>query len=895
MLGQIINSNNQALPNVQISISNKGTDFKQEFVSDTTGSFQVCGIPLGQYIIRFDAKGFQPYIRENIFLEPSQTLYIKVIFKSKEASISRITRLDYSNCIYQTILDESQINELPSAHNVWSLIENQDLSATTNRIDTGGLWGSIPALYSSRGSCSWTQNIYLLNGMDVTDPYWTGKPLFFADFYALRYTQLINAAHPVQALNPGGYFNLMTKEETNEYHGSISIFNIHKFLQSSNISPALRKEGIFESHSFNHLTEGNFHLSGPIIPGKISFFSSVSAFDTSRNLADYEKDDKSSVLSGLLSLKFRYSISTLRLLWTGQILSHPSFGAERNVPFSSTSDRRDLYNVFQAIWDFRIRENNFLKAGLCFSHGDIRSSYQNEPLDYYGKDIFNKIPSGAAPLSSQDKRSRLNFLVKGESLFSFFPNARYKLQYGFQLQHCVSSSLEEIKDNLHLHFFQGLPLEIVKYNTPIEHQESAFHLNLFIQNTLTLSNFFSFYFGFNLASSRGGKPGQSSLSDGTGVKSSISWLNIAPRVGFIIPLSKAKTSALKISFARYYFTLPLHYLTYGNPDALGGSVYTWNDQNKDNLFQENEIGTLIRREGPFFSRIDPDLKRPYTDEVAISYACTFSSNWYFSLGGFYRATNNLIKTVNIGVPFSEYDPVYFIDDGDDMIPFSSDDLLLTVYNQKKESLGQDFFLLSNWESDKRVSNYFGFDLNLIKKFSSKFTFFLSLTAIQADGTTNPGNTEWENDDGLIGTLYDNPNTLINATGRLRFDRGYTGRLGFNYLAPFDIRIACIIKYYDGQPFARKIIITGFNQGPFYIMAHPRGVARYEYNRTIDIRIEKQLNFGEKRLRIILDGFNILNRGLATEENEWTGPEFPLRFATEIQSPRVFRIGLAYEF
>jgi hypothetical protein len=86
-----------------------------------------------------------------------------------------------------------------------------------------------------------------------------------------------------------------------------------------------------------------------------------------------------------------------------------------------------------------------------------------------------------------------------------------------------------------------------------------------------------------------------------------------------------------------------------------------------------------------------------------------------------------------------------------------------------------------------------------------------------------------------------------------------------------------------------------NQGPFIIQAHPRGVARYEYNRTVDIRLEKPLKFGQTQMRIILDAFNLLNRNLATEENEWTGPEFPLRFATEIQSPRVFRLGLVLEF
>jgi len=79
------------------------------------------------------------------------------------------------------------------------------------------------------------------------------------------------------------------------------------------------------------------------------------------------------------------------------------------------------------------------------------------------------------------------------------------------------------------------------------------------------------------------------------------------------------------------------------------------------------------------------------------------------------------------------------------------------------------------------------------------------------------------------------------------------------------------------------------------MAHPRGIARYEFNMTHDLRLQRSFRTGRAALRIILDGFNIFNQHLATEENEWTGPDFPLRFATEIQSPRIFRLGLSYEF
>lgn len=902
--GLIVDQDQNPLQDVKVFIVEKEGNLEETLTSNSSGSFLLCGLPLGRYTIHFEREGYQTLTQENVFFEPSQTLYLRVILvANKEKQMSRCEQLhlDYTNSLSQTVLDKSQIHESPSAHNVWSLVENQDLSATTNRIDVGGLWGSTPALFSSRGGCSWTQNIYMLNGLDVTDPYLTGMPLFYPDFYSLRFTQLINAGLPPQSLSPGGHLDLVTREGSALQHGGDSFFFTHKIFQSSNISPALEKEGISESHSFNHLAEGNFHLSGPLISNKLFFFTSLSASHISRNLADYEKDDKSSIYSSFLSLKYRNSKSIFRFIWTGQIVTHPSFGAERHVPFSSTSDRKDVYNVFQAIWDSRLQENHSLKVGLCFAQGDLRSDFQDGFYEQHGSEIFQNIPSGAAPYAYRDKRNSLTLLVKGDSLASNFLKATHRFQYGLKIQHTFSSSHKEILDNIHLRYFNSDPLEIIKYNTPVDHSERALHMNLFAQNSLTFSNFISFYFGFNLAASMGWIPQNSSSSfneedfDFSREKGKISWLNLSPRIGFILPLNKSKTLALKISAARYFFTLPLIYLTYGNPSALGGLAYSWNDKNKDNQYQDGEAGRLLRREGPFFSRIDTDLKRPYSDEYTISLVHYFGSNWYLSLGGFYREYRNLVETFNTGVPFSSYEPMEIFDIGDDRIANTDDDLAFTVYNQEEETLGQDFFILTNHEPEKRKSRYHGFDITLVKKYSSRFSFFFSFTATSAVGKTSPGNTEWENDDGVIGSLYDNPNTIINAKGRTRFDRAYTGRIGFNYLAPFNIRVGCIIKYYDGQPFARKIIVEGMNQGPFFIQAHPRGVSRYEYNRTVDIRVEKILNLGKAKLRIILDGFNILNRGLATEENEWTGPEYPLRFATEIQSPRIFRLGLSYEF
>lgn len=893
--GYVFNENNLPVQGVSIHIPVPDSNLALSSSSDESGYFRIAGIPSGRQSLNFEADGYQPCIEDNVWVESSQSIYVEAFLypnDHEKPSTSRSVLLDYTQCVYQTYIGEGQINELPSAHNIWSLVENQDLSATASRIDVGGLWGTIPAYFSARGGTTWTQSSYSMNGMDITDPYSKGMPLLYPDFYALRATQLLNASPPPGVIAPAGRFNMSTRQPDSRMRGSVSLFVIDKILQSNNITPQLEKEGILESHKFNHSLDGNFFLSGPLIPDRLSFVSSVTGYSVSRDIGDYDGDDKSSVLSGLLGFAYKFDrSSSLDILWTGQIVTHPTYGASRKIPEETTQDRRDSYNLFQVIWRKNMENRHFFTAGLSISQGHIRSEFQPDSGPQHGMEIFRKLPSGTAASAATSIRNLWTLQLKGNSFLSSSRKTQHRMQFGIQVQYATASATEKIKNGLHLHFFDDMPLEIVKFENPIDHRESGLHFNLYGQHSITLADFLTFIYGLHLSASRGWIPG----NPGSGRKSLINWLNVSPRLGFMVPLNRSKRSAIRVSAGRYFFTMPLEYLSYGNPGALGGWVYRWNDRNKDNLYQEGESGGLLRRIGPRFSEIDEGLKRPYTNELAVSFETVFGTSWHFSFGLFTRETRNLVGTPNTGVPFSAYEPVEIYDSGDDRVPGNHDDLIFTVYDQKRETLGQDFYLLTNEDPENWITNYYGADLFLVKNFGERFTFFLSLTATNVHGRTNPGNTHRENDDSVLGSLYDNPNTLINARGRVAFDRAYTGRIGVNYLAPFGIRLGCLIKYYDGQPFARKIIVPDLTQGPFYINANPRGLSRYEYNRTVDVRIEKIFPLQNGKLRVILDGFNIINRNLATEENEWTGPEYPLRYATEIQSPRVFRIGLAYEF
>jgi hypothetical protein len=660
----------------------------------------------------------------------------------------------------------------------------------------------------------------------------------------------------------------------------------------------LQEEGLTERTKLGSLGSYNVQLSGPVLPRRLLFFASLSHLDLNRDVAEFEPDDKGTVSSALLNITCLLGRSTLQILWTGQTVRLPTAGADRRVPESATLDQKNLYNVFQLIWRGRFTPKHTFEVAAAFNRGNFHSRFQDGVTSPHAEEIFKKIPSGAATSAGRDDRTTAIVQGKGQLLLGSLSKVQQRVGYGFSLRGAEASAETEILGNLHLRYQGEQPFEVVRFNSPLRHGERSLEIHVFAEDQLVFRNLSSLSFAVHLVSTQGwaprvGGPSGNAAAAGTEGRK-IDWFQVSPRLSFALPLSKNKSWILRVSAARYYFHLPLQYLAYGNPQASGGLAYPWTDPNRDGQFQPGEEGALWRREGPFYASIDPQLKRPLCDEYAVSFTKVFRGGLCLTLAGFYRETRDLVETLNTGVPLTAYSPVEIYDPGDDAVPGNHDDLYLTVFNQDNGTLGNDFFLLTNPAAASRVNRYRGLDLTLVKKLGAT-VFFFSGTATEAIGTSSPGNTEYENDDGVIGALYDNPNAFLFDKGRLRFDRAYTARLGLSFPLPLGFRLAGLVKYYDGQPFSRKIIVTGFNQGPFYVQAFYRGQARYEFNMTVDLRVETAIAVGRSRARFFVDAYNIFDWALATEENEWSGPEFTLRYATEVQSPRVVRVGIRYEF
>jgi hypothetical protein len=176
------------------------------------------------------------------------------------------------------------------------------------------------------------------------------------------------------------------------------------------------------------------------------------------------------------------------------------------------------------------------------------------------------------------------------------------------------------------------------------------------------------------------------------------------------------------------------------------------------------------------------------------------------------------------------------------------------------------------------------------------------TVEKSFGPTNPGNAIWENNPGIVGSLYSNPNTLINATGHPFTDRAFVGKFQGVWEAPVwlgGLRFANAINYLDGLPFARQLLVRGLPQGPFLVgttlRGSPEGGNRAQYVLNWNLRASREFPVRVGRLELVADLLNLLNNGDKIVESDLSGPLFDQRPALGLPPPRALRLGLRWHY
>jgi hypothetical protein len=792
------------------------------------------------------------------------------------------------------VLGEGLAHELPSARTVWSLLETGEPAAILDRIDGAGLHLGEPGRFSMRGA-SWTQNTVLLDGVDLTDPLRGGTPLADPDIAALERIDAVSGLAPVEQAGPGVALALVPRNPARSWQGTLAGDALTSALQAGEKAgepPSIAR--------FGWLADARASASGPLSDHMHLLLSARFG-----RLQRFDRDDAAArearLISGGGQLLYQPSDrDTLRFFASAQAVrrplgSAPTFG-------DAPSERADALGT-QLRWTRAAGE----RATVSAFAGLWSGLFEPQAVGPFGGRPVERLLHGPVTELTFPARSRRTSWTLGASLV-LPASPRGGLWHAPRLGVTLAraSAVDRAAADVSIpETVDGLPARVWDYAWagPDSHRHVR-DLAAWAADRIVLRDRLFVEAGLRLDASSGAADG---AAEG------VSWTTVSPRVSARLRLTDSGRLTVFGGYADYRHRLLIAPLAFGDPNGPQAAVHRWHDENGDGEFDSSERGVLVARVGPgaadgTLAGIDPGLRPPRTREFVAGLEMSPGRDWLIRLTGFDRHERNLIESVDVGVPISGYTVRYLEDPAGDILGLQ-DDQLLPVYDRKPETFGLDRYLLTN--PDGHTGLHQTVELRVEKPLGPRLLFLAGGTASRTEvAGANRGFRVTENDQGVIGELHDDPNADTHSRGRSFFDRAYTLKIGAAYRAPGDLRLGAMARYQDGQPFGRLVVVPDLAQGPEAVPATPRGQIargavdeqgrivvpsghRFTYTLTVDLRVEKGLHFGARRLALLVEAFNVLGTRNEVEEDPVWGESF--RTPTAVQPPRVVRFGLRLDF
>ncbi len=740
---------------------------------------------------------------------------------------------------------------------------------TADRIDSGGLFPGAPALFGVHGS-SWTETTWQLDGIDITDPDRGGVPLVVVSAEAIEGVSLATALTPVSRRGSGADVSLRVREGGDAWGGALALHTTPSGLSGSGdgVAPPIA--------SLLGWDDAALTFGGPMSP-RLRVFAVARGTRSAREERGAPDRLRSDAASLLAHVAYRPDDADVwRVLAAASGADRPFAGRARVSDRTAPEQERAVH--LQAAFR-RVRP-----AGSRWRAAIAYQEAGETPPDAGGGVVtIDRLRDGPVnELHASERRVRRFDLGAEVRPAALRLGGRNDATFGLAVEESAVrwTPSGAASSGLTAERIGAIPARVWEFGFgAAESSAHASHVALFAEDRVALGDAVQLEGGARFALTRGAS------ETGAG---RIAWTTVSPRLaGRWAP---RRAVSLFAGWEQVHPRLPLRLLQWGDPGAPQGRAYLWNDDG-DLRLEDGEQGALVAVTGPGGGRssVDPALRSPSASGVVAGIDLR-PRGWWIRFAGVHRRSRDVVESVNVGVAAADY-TVSFIDDAAIDLAGPADDRPLPIFARDPATFGNDRYLLTN-APDHGVLHE-GVELTIERRIAASLLIRIGGTASRSTGAGgNRGYGVRENDPGVIGELFDQPNADTYARGRLFFDRAYTLKVAALW-RPREWSLGAVANYQDGQPFARMVVVPDLPQGAEAIAAIRRSEHRFTFTLTVDARIERGFRAGKSRVALALEAFNILDAKNEVEEDVISGPSF--RTVTAIQPPRSARIGARVSF
>jgi hypothetical protein len=569
-------------------------------------------------------------------------------------------------------------------------------------------------------------------------------------------------------------------------------------------------------------------------------------------------------------------------------------------------NEQDTFNLYQGLWNSVLTSRLFMDARLGYNTIFFPTFFNGTQQSL--TDTVTGIIYQNNPTEVERDRTRLQANATLQYYVDRWLGGRHEFRFGFDHTHAVTENLTRRVDDVQLTYTSATNTgqNVTIYSTPLRDKSALDVTSLYFQDSYSLKRL-TLVGGIRYERLEGYLPEQASdpsaffpnlQREFAAVRDVVLWHTAGPRFSAIYDLKGDGRTALKASYGRYYYVLSTGGggVSNVNLNATYSEQYNWNDANRDLVFQRGEqTGTPVITSGTTTS-IDPNFKRPYTDELSLSVDRQLFGDIKLSAAFTYRREKNLQVSANPDNPYATT-PSVGVDPGLDGRTGTADDGTFQYFERLSAA---NRTLITN--DPTRLLSYKGLEITGTKRLSNRWQMLAGYT-----WSTN------RQDDASIDT---SPNLLINTDGVIttaaNADRPHQFKLTGSYLLPYqDILLSANFRSQSGPPVTRQIsqrLAVGGNQT---INLEPLGNSRLDRLNTIDLRVSKNFRLGGNReLAANFDLSNLTNANTVWEVRTLT-PSIPIRpngdpnapqvtipqflSPTQVLGPRIARFGVSFKF
>ncbi|MCX6572823.1 MAG: TonB-dependent receptor, partial [Candidatus Aminicenantes bacterium] len=741
---------------------------------------------------------------------------------------------------------------------------------------------------SAMGAASAVSNQWQIDGQSLLTYVGSGEDWQYPDLDILEEAKISGSGANAEYGNfTGAMLNLITKSGGNAFEGLVS-FSYSPFgWNVNNFDPTDPLYSMYQSPPRKQYYDFHAGLGGPIIKDKLWFYISGGTIQQQTEITSSQEGsslgvETSQIPKGFAKLTFQINKnSRLSAFAEYEYWNMDNFGLSINRPAEATSKQAGPAMPIGLNFLHTFSENTFVEVRL----GYFRGYWEQIPNN--GRDVSQRYDwmtgmySENAGSWSENLSDQINASATLTHHAEDFLKGSHDFKFGVEYMRARDNMRQDYNggftytDNYYgySYTYGDYRYMTFAYSYGFELKSNGWKASVFAQDSWSIGSRVTINPGVRWSTQRGYLPNLQSEAFFKPVD------YIEPRIGLTFDIFGDHTTAFKAHYGRFHESFKTWYFNGVDPGYRDWVGYE--------VLDDGDKVELWRVPYSKSAAMDPKIGVPYSDQFTVGLERTILKDASVGLTYIYRTFKDFTGRVNTTAVWEEGPYTYEDPDGNPQT--------IQVYRQISPT-ELDQFEITNPRAGGSPSllitpenKYSALSVTLNKRFSAGWMVHVDYTYSLSKGNMyNSGTASWG------GNYFENPNRQINAYGFLINDAPHALNIYGTFTLPWEISFSPRFTYLTGSNWTPYVQVSEIAGSP-WVFLEDRGSQRVPSRTALDLRMEKIVSFSARyKLGLILDAFNVLNRGVPTSiYGQANGPNYGK--ASGVCEPRYFRVGARFYF